>query len=59
MVNPLAGLSAWSPPPGTPAVVAVLLGSTAFDSFANTSWWIATVQNSDLIPGRSGRPADC
>jgi hypothetical protein len=49
LVNPLAGLNAWHPPPGAPAVVAVLLGSTAFDSFANTSWWIQTVQNSDVI----------
>jgi hypothetical protein len=30
-------------------VVAALLGSTAFDSFANTSWWIQTVQSSDVI----------
>jgi hypothetical protein len=50
LVNPLAGLTAWSPPPGTAAVVAVLLGSTAFDSFANTSWWISTVQSSDASP---------
>ncbi len=49
LVNPLAGLNAWHPPPGAPAVVAVLLGSTAYDSFANTSWWIQTVQNSDVI----------
>ena len=35
--------------PARPAVVAALLGSTAFDSFANTSWWIQTVQNSDVI----------
>ena len=48
LVNPLAGLNAWHPPPGSAAVAAVLLGSTAFDSFANTSWWIQTVQNSDL-----------
>ena len=39
------------------AVVAVLLGSTAFDSFANTSWWISTVQDSDLRRRCSGRPA--
>ncbi len=48
LVNPLAGLNAWRPPPGSAAVVAVLLGSTAFDSFANTSWWIQTVQSSSL-----------
>lgn len=48
MVNPLAGLSSWDPPRGAGAVVSMLLGITAFDSFANTSWWIKTVQNSDL-----------
>ena len=45
-VNPLAGLNAWRAPPGSTAVVAALLGSTAFDSFTNTTWWIRTVQNS-------------
>jgi hypothetical protein len=48
LVNPLAGLNAWHAPPGATAVVAALLGSTAFDSFTNTSWWIQTVQNSDV-----------
>ena len=48
LVNPLAGLNAWRAPPGATAVVAALLGSTAFDSFTNTSWWIQTVQNSEL-----------
>jgi hypothetical protein len=48
LVNPLAGLNAWHPPPGATAVVAALLGSTAFDSFTNTSWWIRTVQNSNV-----------
>lgn len=48
LVNPLAGLSSWTPPAGAAAAVAVLLGSTAFDSFANTSWWIRTVQRSDV-----------
>jgi hypothetical protein len=46
LVNPLAGLSAWHPPPGAVAVIAALLGSTAYDSFANTTWWIQTVQAS-------------
>lgn len=50
LVNPLAGLNAWRAPPGSAALVAALLGSTAFDSFANTSWWIQTVQNSDVRP---------
>lgn len=48
LVNPLAGLNQWAPPPGSAAVVAVLLGNTAFDSFANTSWWIRTVQDSEV-----------
>jgi hypothetical protein len=47
LVNPLAGLNAWHAPPGATAVVAALLGSTAFDSFTNTSWWIRVVQNSN------------
>src|SRR5215212_16405 len=46
LVNPLAGLNAWRAPPGATAVVAALLGSTAFDSFTNTTWCIPTVQNS-------------
>jgi hypothetical protein len=50
MVNPLAGLTASDLPSGSTAVVAVLLGSTAFDSFANLSWWIQTVQGSDTSP---------
>ena len=49
LVNPLANLTAWRPPPGEVAVVAALLGGTAFDSFANTSWWISTVQSSDVV----------
>jgi hypothetical protein len=46
LVNPLAHLSHWRAPPGAVAVAATLLGSTAFDSFANTSFWIASVQSS-------------
>jgi hypothetical protein len=48
LVNPLAGLNAWHAPPGATAIVAALLGSTAFDSFTNTSWWIRGVQDSNL-----------
>jgi hypothetical protein len=48
LVNPLAGLNAWQAPPGATAVVAALLGSTAFDSFTNTTWWIQTVQDSPV-----------
>src|SRR6478609_8051625 len=50
LVNPLAGLTAAELPAGSAAVAAVLLGSTAFDSFANLSWWIQTVQSSDTSP---------
>lgn len=48
LVDPLAGLTAWRPPPGAVGVVSALLGSTAFDSFANLSWWIQTVQSSSV-----------
>ena len=48
LVNPLAGLNSWHAPPGATAVVATLLGSTAFDSFTNTTWWIRVVQNSNV-----------
>jgi hypothetical protein len=46
LVNPLAHLSHWRAPPGAVGVVAALLGSTAFDRFANSSFWISTVQSS-------------
>ena len=59
LVNPLAGLNAWHPPPGATAVVAALLGSTAFDSFTNTTWWIQTVQNSARARDSCGEPAAC
>ncbi|HIT76187.1 MAG TPA: hypothetical protein IAA98_11420 [Candidatus Avipropionibacterium avicola] len=48
LMSPLAALSTWKPPPGTAGVVCVLLGSTAFDSFANTSWWVRRIQDSTL-----------
>ena len=54
LVNPLAGLNAWHAPPGATAVVAALLGSTAFDSFTNTSWWIRAVQSSECAHSRVG-----
>lgn len=50
LVNPLAGLTAWDPPPGAAAAVATLLGSTAYDSFTNNIRWIQTVQSSQLSP---------
>ncbi len=50
LVNPLAGLTHWQPPSGTVALVAALLGGTAFDSFTNTTWWLRTVQDSEVAP---------
>lgn len=48
LVNPLRRASLVAPRTGSVAVLSVLLGSTAFDSFTNTSWWIFTTQDSDL-----------
>jgi len=48
LVNPLRHLSTARPPTGTWAVVAVLLGGTAFDGFTSTSWWVRTTQSSGL-----------
>jgi hypothetical protein len=41
--SPLAGLDAVPPRPGLVTVVAVLFGSTAFDSFKDSVWWIGVV----------------
>lgn len=48
LVNPLANLVAGPHAVGTAAAVAVLLGSTAFDSFGATTGWIRLVQNSGV-----------
>lgn len=37
--SPLANLATTVPRPGLLAVVAVMFGSTAFDSFSDTLWW--------------------
>ncbi len=50
LVNPLRHLATSGTPAGSWAVVAVLLGGTAFDGFTSTSWWVRTTQSSDL-PG--------
>ena len=49
-VNPLHKLAAGPHPAGSAAVVVVLLGGTAFDSFGATTGWIRLVQTSDLSP---------
>ena len=46
--SPLANLDAVRPGPGLVAVVAVLFGSTAFDSFEDSSFWLQLTQTTDL-----------
>jgi hypothetical protein len=43
--NPLDGVAGTPVAPGLFAVVGVLLGSTAYDSFANTPWWVTQLQS--------------
>ena len=46
--SPLANLDATPVRPGLVAVVAVLFGSTAFDSFQESSPWVSFVQDTDV-----------
>ena len=46
--SPLAGLSTVDPRPGLVAVVAVLFGSTAFDSFRESTFWVKTYQEASI-----------
>ena len=46
--SPLANLSTITPHHGLVAVVAVLFGSTAFDSFRESTFWVKTFQNASL-----------
>ncbi len=46
--SPLANLDTVSAKPGLVAVVAVLFGSTAFDSFADSAPWVQVVQGSSI-----------
>jgi hypothetical protein len=48
LVSPLANLARIPVRPGLVVVAAVLLGSTAFDSFKDSEFWLETVQTSDL-----------
>lgn len=48
LVNPLHNLATGPHRSGTAAVVVVLLGGTAFDSFGATTGWIRLVQTSDV-----------
>lgn len=44
--NPLSNLDSTPATAGLPAVVAILLGSTAFDSFQASTFWLQTTQSS-------------
>lgn len=46
VVNPLRNLATLRPEPGLVAVVSVLLGSTAWDSFRESTTWVRYVQSS-------------
>lgn len=46
--SPLANLSTIDPRPGLVAVVAVLFGSTAFDSFRESTFWVKTYQDASV-----------
>lgn len=46
--SPLANLSTIPPLPGLVAVVAVLFGSTAFDSFRESTFWVKTYQDASI-----------
>lgn len=51
--SPLANLDSVVPRRGLVAVMAVLFGSTAFDSFHDSQHWIGFVQNSEFIADHS------
>ena len=46
--SPLANLSTVEPRPGLVAVVGVLFGSTAFDSFRESTFWVKTYQEASI-----------
>lgn len=48
--NPFNGLDSLAPAAGLVAVVSVLLGSTAYDGFSNSPFWVRTTVSSDLQP---------
>lgn len=48
LLSPLRNLARIRPEPGLVAVVAVLLGSTAYDSWSNSTTWIRYVQSNDV-----------
>ncbi len=51
MRSPLANLSTVVPTAGLLAVVSVLFGSTAFDSFKDSPFWVRFSQTNELVAG--------
>jgi hypothetical protein len=54
LLSPLRNLARIRPEPGLVAVVAVLLGSTAYDSWSNSTTWIRYVQSNNVDVTRLG-----
>jgi hypothetical protein len=54
--SPLANLDTVEPRAGLVAVTAVLFGSTAFDSFKDSSHWLRFFQNTDFIHDHGWAP---
>ncbi len=50
--NPLENLDGLREAPGLVAVVAVMLGSTAFDSVTSTTWWFEHTSDSTWSPAK-------
>jgi hypothetical protein len=48
--NPLENMDTLPMAPGLVGLLGVMLGSTAFDSFTSTSWWINKTYSSSLSP---------
>jgi hypothetical protein len=48
--NPLENVDTVPPAPGLVALLGVMLGSTAFDTFSSTAWWINYSYSSSLSP---------
>ncbi|MEU9834865.1 hypothetical protein AB0D67_25315 [Streptosporangium sp. NPDC048047] len=46
--NPLDGLDGLRPAPGLVAVVCVLLGTTGYDGFSDSPWWVNLLQTGPL-----------
>jgi len=46
--NPLAGLAGLRPAPGLVGVVCVVIGSTAYDGFSSSPYWVNIVQSASL-----------